>query len=105
MRCPHRSTETHSDLIYIYDDNSNCSFSARGFRQGQEVSRNHRKSIGKLVVYTRHTLVNYGPMQAVKELSIALKPYTSVPRINQLWRRIQELQGGIRALLEADFDT
>jgi hypothetical protein len=105
VRCFHRSIETHGDLIYIHDDNSHCSFSARRLRQGQEVSRNHRKSISKSVVYVRRTLVNHDPVQAVKELSIALKPYTSVPRISQLWRRIQELQGEIRTLLEADFDT
>ncbi|KAN0103653.1 Vps53-like, N-terminal domain containing protein [Russula decolorans] len=44
-------------------------------------------------------------LSAVKEISASFKQYTSVPRINQLWRRTQELQGEIRALLESDFDT
>jgi hypothetical protein len=43
--------------------------------------------------------------KAVKEISASFKKYTSVPRINQLWRRTQELQGEIRALLESEFDT
>lgn len=44
-------------------------------------------------------------VQAVKQISASFKPYTSVPRIAQLWKRIQEVQGAIRTLLEADFDT
>ncbi|KAI9507909.1 Vps53-like protein [Russula earlei] len=44
-------------------------------------------------------------LSAVKEISASFKQYTSIPRISQLWRRIQELQGDIRALLETDFDT
>lgn len=44
-------------------------------------------------------------VQAVKQISASFKPYTSVPRIAQLWKRIQEVQGEIRTMLEADFDT
>ncbi|KAH9176699.1 Vps53-like protein [Lactarius sanguifluus] len=44
-------------------------------------------------------------LSAVKQISASFKPYTSVPRISQLWKRIQELQGGIRTILESDFDT
>ncbi|KAI0266660.1 Vps53-like protein [Gloeopeniophorella convolvens] len=44
-------------------------------------------------------------LSVVKEISAAFKQYTSVPRIGQLWRRIQEIQGEIRSLLESDFDT
>ncbi|KAI0316499.1 Vps53-like protein [Amylostereum chailletii] len=44
-------------------------------------------------------------LAAVKEISASFKPYTSVPRIAQLCRRIQELQGEIRTILEADFDS
>ncbi|KAN0125317.1 Vps53-like, N-terminal domain containing protein [Lactarius tabidus] len=44
-------------------------------------------------------------LSAVKEISASFKPYISVPRISQLWKRIQELQGETRSLLESDFDT
>ncbi|KAF8271309.1 Vps53-like protein [Lactarius quietus] len=44
-------------------------------------------------------------LSAVKQISASFKPYTSVPRISQHWKRIQELQGEIRTLLESDFDT
>ncbi|KAI0305491.1 Vps53-like protein [Multifurca ochricompacta] len=44
-------------------------------------------------------------LSAVKEISTSFKPYTTVPRIGQLWMQIQELQGEIRTLLESDFDT
>ncbi|KAI9456566.1 Vps53-like protein [Lactarius psammicola] len=44
-------------------------------------------------------------LSAVKQISASFKPYISVPRISQLWKRIQELQGEIRTILESDFDT
>src|SRR5258708_32065940 len=43
-------------------------------------------------------------LQAVKQISAAFKPYTSVQRISQVWRRILEVQGEIRTHLDADFD-
>lgn len=43
--------------------------------------------------------------QAVKQLGASFKPYTSVPHIAQVWKRIQELQGDLRTQLEKDFDT
>jgi hypothetical protein len=43
--------------------------------------------------------------QAVKQISASFKDYTSVPHIAQVWRRVQELQERIRALLDVDFDA
>jgi hypothetical protein len=95
--------QTHRDLEH--DANSQWSVSARGLRQGQEVLRYHTQSICKRIIHALYTLLNGSSMQAVKEISASFKPYTSVPRINQLWKRTQELQGEIRTLLESDFDT
>jgi len=44
-------------------------------------------------------------LAAVKQISASFKPYTSVERISQLWKRIQELQGELRSQLDADFDA
>ncbi|EIN11438.1 hypothetical protein PUNSTDRAFT_118834 [Punctularia strigosozonata HHB-11173 SS5] len=44
-------------------------------------------------------------LSAVKQISASFKGYTAVPHIAQIWRRIQELQGRIRTLLDADFDA
>jgi hypothetical protein len=44
-------------------------------------------------------------LQAVKQISASFKPYTSVHRINQVWRRVQQIQGEIRSQLEAEFDA
>jgi hypothetical protein len=43
--------------------------------------------------------------QAVKQLSTSFKPYTSVHRIQQVWKRVQHIQGEIRTQLEAEFDA
>ncbi|VDB95976.1 unnamed protein product [Peniophora sp. CBMAI 1063] len=44
-------------------------------------------------------------LAAVKEISTSFKPYNTVPRIAQLIRRVQELQGEVRSMIEADFDA
>ncbi|TFY73906.1 hypothetical protein EWM64_g10106, partial [Hericium alpestre] len=44
-------------------------------------------------------------LAVVKQISASFKPYMSVPRIAQLGKRIQEIQGEIRTLIEADFDS
>jgi hypothetical protein len=44
-------------------------------------------------------------IQAVKQISVSFKPYTSVQRISQVWRHIQELQGELRTHLDHDFDA
>lgn len=44
-------------------------------------------------------------LAAVKQISTSFKPYTSVHRINQVWRRVQQIQGEIRTQLEAEFDA
>ncbi|CAE6346086.1 unnamed protein product [Rhizoctonia solani] len=41
---------------------------------------------------------------AVKEISLFFKPYSSVERISIATRRLQELQGSVRASVEKDFD-
>lgn len=46
----------------------------------------------------------YHVPQAVKQISASFKALTSVKHISQVWKRIQELQGEIRAHLDADFD-
>ncbi|KAF9022041.1 hypothetical protein BDZ89DRAFT_1070968 [Hymenopellis radicata] len=43
-------------------------------------------------------------LAAVKQISVSFKPYTTVPRVAQVWRRIQQMQGEIRTLVESDFD-
>ncbi|KAJ7217738.1 Vps53-like protein [Mycena pura] len=44
-------------------------------------------------------------LAAVKQISASFKQYTSVQRIAQIWKRIQELQGELRTLLEHDLDA
>ncbi|KAJ7899048.1 Vps53-like protein [Mycena leptocephala] len=44
-------------------------------------------------------------LAAVKQISVSFKPYTSVQRISQVWRHIQELQGELRTHLDHDFDA
>ncbi|KAJ6498983.1 Vps53-like protein [Mycena sanguinolenta] len=44
-------------------------------------------------------------LAAVKQISAFFKPYTSVQRISQVWKHIQELQGDIRTHIDHDFDA
>ncbi|PCH36062.1 hypothetical protein WOLCODRAFT_108133 [Wolfiporia cocos MD-104 SS10] len=44
-------------------------------------------------------------LAAVKQIGASFKPYTSIPRISQIWRRIQEIQGEIRLKIDADWET
>ncbi|KAJ7072043.1 Vps53-like protein [Mycena amicta] len=44
-------------------------------------------------------------LDAVKQISASFKPYMSVQRISQIWKRVQELQGEIRTYLDQDFDA
>ncbi|KDR67572.1 hypothetical protein GALMADRAFT_79772 [Galerina marginata CBS 339.88] len=44
-------------------------------------------------------------LAAVKEISATFKSYTAVPRINRVWKRIQEIQTQLRTQLDADFDA
>ncbi|KAG6861932.1 hypothetical protein C0995_009882 [Termitomyces sp. Mi166 len=44
-------------------------------------------------------------LAAVKQISVTFKSYTGVPRISQVWKRIQEIQGDLRSLIDADFDA
>ncbi|KAG6919330.1 hypothetical protein DXG01_006876 [Tephrocybe rancida] len=44
-------------------------------------------------------------LTAVKQISVTFKPYTGVQRVAQVWKRIQEIQGNLRTLIEADFDA
>ncbi|KAG9316811.1 Vps53-like protein [Chiua virens] len=44
-------------------------------------------------------------LAAVKQLSASFKSYTSVHRIMQVWKRIQQVQGEIRTQLDAEFDS
>ncbi|EPQ57099.1 hypothetical protein GLOTRDRAFT_137518 [Gloeophyllum trabeum ATCC 11539] len=42
---------------------------------------------------------------AVKEISATFKSYTSIQRISQIWRRIQEIQGDLRTKIDKDFEA
>ncbi|KAJ7693303.1 Vps53-like protein [Mycena rosella] len=44
-------------------------------------------------------------LAAVKQISASFKQYTSVQRISQVWKHIQELQGELRTHLDQDFDA
>ncbi|KAJ6500190.1 Vps53-like protein [Mycena vitilis] len=44
-------------------------------------------------------------LAAVKQISVSFKPYTSVQRISQVWKQVQEIQGELRTHLDRDFDT
>ncbi|KIJ68088.1 hypothetical protein HYDPIDRAFT_173763 [Hydnomerulius pinastri MD-312] len=44
-------------------------------------------------------------LAAVKQISASFKSYTSVHRIMQIWKRIQQIQGEIRTQLDAEFDA
>ncbi|KAG6877048.1 hypothetical protein C0993_010734 [Termitomyces sp. T159_Od127] len=44
-------------------------------------------------------------LAAVKQISVTFKTYNGVPRISQVWKRIQEIQGDLRSLIDADFDA
>ncbi|KAL0581905.1 Vacuolar protein sorting-associated protein 53 [Marasmius crinis-equi] len=43
-------------------------------------------------------------LAAVKEISVSFKQYTSIPRIMQIWKRIQDIQSNLRTLIDQDFD-
>ncbi|KAK1230251.1 Vacuolar protein sorting-associated protein 53 [Marasmius sp. AFHP31] len=43
-------------------------------------------------------------LAAVKEISVSFKQYTSVPKIMQVWKRIQDIQHTLRTLVDQDFD-
>ncbi|KAH7923145.1 hypothetical protein BV22DRAFT_1196908 [Leucogyrophana mollusca] len=44
-------------------------------------------------------------LAVVKQISASFKPYMSVHRILQVWKRIQQIQGEIRAQLDGEFDA
>ncbi|KAL0956636.1 hypothetical protein HGRIS_002769 [Hohenbuehelia grisea] len=44
-------------------------------------------------------------LAAINQISSTFKPYTTIKRIAQLLKRIQELQGELRGMIDADFDT
>ncbi|KAF8893571.1 Vps53-like protein [Infundibulicybe gibba] len=44
-------------------------------------------------------------LSAVKQISASFKPYTSVPRIAQIWKRMQEVQGKLRTQVDQEFDN
>ncbi|KAJ7091114.1 Vps53-like protein [Mycena epipterygia] len=44
-------------------------------------------------------------LAAVKQISASFKQYTSVQRISQVWKHIQELQGELRNHLDHDFNA
>jgi hypothetical protein len=41
----------------------------------------------------------------VKEVATFFKPYTAIERIALIWKRVQELQGQLRTMLDEDFDA
>ncbi|KZT10830.1 uncharacterized protein LAESUDRAFT_755492 [Laetiporus sulphureus 93-53] len=43
-------------------------------------------------------------LAAVKQICASFKPYMSIHRISQTWRRIQEIQGELRTKIDADWE-
>ncbi|EPT04630.1 hypothetical protein FOMPIDRAFT_1027874 [Fomitopsis schrenkii] len=43
-------------------------------------------------------------LAAVKEMGASFKPYTSIQRISQIWRRIQEIQNEVKQKVDADWE-
>ncbi|TFY62573.1 hypothetical protein EVJ58_g3787 [Rhodofomes roseus] len=43
-------------------------------------------------------------VKAVKQIGASFKPFTSIQRISQLWRRIQEIQNEVRQKIDADWE-
>ncbi|KZT71823.1 hypothetical protein DAEQUDRAFT_744138 [Daedalea quercina L-15889] len=43
-------------------------------------------------------------LSAVKEIGASFKPYISIQRISQIWRRIQEIQNEVRQKIDADWE-
>lgn len=41
----------------------------------------------------------------MKEVAAVFKQYTAVERIATVWRRVQELQGHLRTILDEEFDA
>lgn len=41
----------------------------------------------------------------MKEVAAVFKQYTAVERIATVWRRVQELQGNLRTILDEEFDA
>ncbi|KAH9484873.1 Vacuolar protein sorting-associated protein 53-like protein [Psilocybe cubensis] len=44
-------------------------------------------------------------LAAVKQISSSFKSYTAVPRINRVWKHIQDVQARLKTQLDADFDA
>ncbi|KAJ7497608.1 Vps53-like protein [Mycena latifolia] len=44
-------------------------------------------------------------LAAVKQISASFKQYTTIQRISQVWKHIQEIQGELRTHLDHDFDA
>ena len=42
---------------------------------------------------------------AIKQIGTAFTPYNAVPRVAQVWRRVQEIQGTLRGMIDTDFDA
>lgn len=41
----------------------------------------------------------------MKEVAAVFKQYTAVERIATVWRKVQELQGNLRTILDEEFDA
>ncbi|KAF8313077.1 hypothetical protein DL93DRAFT_2137978 [Clavulina sp. PMI_390] len=44
-------------------------------------------------------------VSAMREVAAVFKQYTAIERVNTVWRRVQELQGSLRTMLDEDFDA
>ncbi|KIM46634.1 hypothetical protein M413DRAFT_259812 [Hebeloma cylindrosporum] len=44
-------------------------------------------------------------LAAVKQISASFKSYRGIPRINRVWKQIQEIQGQLKAQIDADLDV
>jgi hypothetical protein len=63
------------------------------------------QTLAVCVRLSRFTAALLTRLKAVKQISTSFKPYTSVHRIQQVWKRVQQIQGEIRTQLETEFDA
>lgn len=74
--------------------------------EDQVKENNYHEIVNSLAVSQSHCVfmrLNH-VVQAVKQIGTSFKPYTSIQRISQIWRRIQEIQVEIKSRIDADWD-
>ena len=59
----------------------------------------------QLAIYPKSHRSTFTRAQAVKQISGTFKSYTTVPRIMQLWKRVQHITGELRTQLDGEFEA